>query len=173
MPVPLNTADLSTAVRLTPLVSIDLIIRDSSKRVLLGLRTNEPAKGVYFVPGGRIWKDERIRDAFARILKSETNYSSTIDQARFRGPHEHFYQENRFGDPISRSRRARRFMAKTSAHSNYDSAFGDGGNWRWYDRLRQWSWWPPIFSTQLRLRSRSCGRSVDDGRPGLSRYRPH
>ena len=80
-------------------MSIDLIIRDSSKRVLLGLRTNEPAKGVYFVPGGRIWKDERIRDAFARILKSETNYSSTIDQARFRGPHEHFYQENRFGDP--------------------------------------------------------------------------
>ena len=71
-PSPLNHADLSVAVRLGPIVAIDLIIRDESDRVLLGFRTNEPAKGVYFVPGGRIWKDERISDAFERILKAET-----------------------------------------------------------------------------------------------------
>ena len=98
-PSPLNHADLSVAVRLGPIVAIDLIIRDDSDRVLLGFRTNEPAKGVYFVPGGRIWKDERISDAFERILKAETNYAGTFDQARFRGVHEHFYETNRFGEP--------------------------------------------------------------------------
>jgi hypothetical protein len=37
-----------------PLVSFDLIIRDPDGRALLRLRTNDPAKGFYFVPGGRI-----------------------------------------------------------------------------------------------------------------------
>src|SRR5258708_1070297 len=96
---PLNHADLSTVVRLTPLVSIDLVIRDPSDRVLLGLRANELAKGFYFVPGGGVWKDERLPDAYARILKSETGYVSTFDRARFLGVYEHFYEVNRFGDP--------------------------------------------------------------------------
>jgi colanic acid biosynthesis protein WcaH len=99
MPTPLSHADLNEVVRLTPLVSIDLVIRDPGDRVLLGLRTNEPAKGVYFVPGGRIWKDERFADAFARILKTETGYVSTIAQARLIGVYEHFYKTNRFNDP--------------------------------------------------------------------------
>jgi colanic acid biosynthesis protein WcaH len=51
------------------------------------------------VPGGRIFKDERISDAFARVLKAETNYDNTIDQAQFRGVYEHFYEVNRFGAP--------------------------------------------------------------------------
>lgn len=48
-------------VRLAPLVSIDLIIRAAKQNVLVALRTNEPARGVYFVPGGRIRKDETKR----------------------------------------------------------------------------------------------------------------
>jgi colanic acid biosynthesis protein WcaH len=58
-------------VRLAPLVSIDLIIRDDEQNVLVALRTNEPAKGVYFVPGGCIRKNETIENAFARILKKK------------------------------------------------------------------------------------------------------
>ena len=64
--------DFAQVVRLAPLVSIDLIIRDPIQDVLVALRTNEPAKGFYFVPGGRICKDETIQAAFIRILKVET-----------------------------------------------------------------------------------------------------
>ena len=94
----LNHADLSTVVRLAPLVAIDLIIRNGSDEVLLGLRNNEPAKGFYFVPGGMILKNERLRDAFARFVKNETNYSAKFEDASLLGAYEHFYANNRFGD---------------------------------------------------------------------------
>ena len=85
-------------VRLAPLVSIDLIIRNARGEVLLGLRNNEPAKGLFFVPGGIIRKQERLHEAFARILKRETNYDARLEDARLLGVYEHFYDANSFGD---------------------------------------------------------------------------
>jgi colanic acid biosynthesis protein WcaH len=76
-----------------------LIVRDRAGRVLLGLRNNEPAKDFYFVPGGRIFKDERLRDAFARILTYETAIDAPCESATFRGVYEHFYANNRFAEP--------------------------------------------------------------------------
>jgi colanic acid biosynthesis protein WcaH len=64
----LDEQTFEQVVRSTPLCSIDLILRDPDARTLVGLRTNEPAKGFYFVPGGIIRKDERMADAFRRIL---------------------------------------------------------------------------------------------------------
>jgi colanic acid biosynthesis protein WcaH len=94
----LSAADFHTVVRLAPLVSIDLIIRNPQDEVLLGLRANEPAKGFYFVPGGIVLKHERLREAFARILKRETNCEGRIEDARLLGAFEHFYEANRFAD---------------------------------------------------------------------------
>jgi hypothetical protein len=48
---------------------------------------------------------------------------------------------------------------------------GDDGSRRWPAGLRQWSHGPPVFSARFRLRSRSCSRSVDGHRPGLSGHR--
>ncbi len=98
-PTLLSHADLHTVVRLAPLIAIDFIIRNPRRDVLLGLRNNEPAKGSYFVPGGMILKNERLTDAFARILKRETNFDASIGDARLLGAYEHFYEVNRFGDP--------------------------------------------------------------------------
>ena len=94
----LSLADLSTVVRLAPLVAIDLIIRNGDGEVLLGLRNNEPAKGFYFVPGGMILKNERLGEAFARLVKNETNLSAALEDARLLGAYEHFYANNRFGE---------------------------------------------------------------------------
>ena len=94
----LSLADLSTVVRLAPLVAIDLIIRNGDGEVLLGLRNNEPAKGFYFVPGGMILKNERLSEAFARLVKNETNLSAALEDARLLGAYEHFYANNRFGE---------------------------------------------------------------------------
>jgi colanic acid biosynthesis protein WcaH len=97
-PAPLGPADFHTVVRLAPLVSIDLIIRNPQREVLLGLRANEPAKGFYFVPGGIVLKHERLSEAFARILKRETNCEARLKDARLLGAYEHFYDKNSFGD---------------------------------------------------------------------------
>jgi colanic acid biosynthesis protein WcaH len=91
--------EFACIVRCAPLLSIDLIIRDADRRVLVGLRTNEPAKNYYFVPGGVVRKNETIELAFARILRAETGCRANHGEARFLGAFQHFYSTNRFGDP--------------------------------------------------------------------------
>jgi colanic acid biosynthesis protein WcaH len=95
----LNDIEFAQVVRSTPLISVDLILRDPDKKVLVGLRTNEPAKGFYFVPGGIILKNETIAAAFARILHSELGCQVSFEKARFVGIFEHFYSANRFANP--------------------------------------------------------------------------
>jgi colanic acid biosynthesis protein WcaH len=92
----LKQSDFADIVRLTPLVSIDLILRSPEGRVLVGRRKNEPAKNTFFVVGSRITKNETIAAAFERIAREELGIQLHISQARFRGAFEHFYTTNRF-----------------------------------------------------------------------------
>ena len=92
-------ADFMQVVRDTPLVSIDLIVHDPAGAVLVGLRTNPPAKGYWFVPGGRIFKDERKADAFVRIARAELGLDLAERGARFLGVFEHLYADNAFDMP--------------------------------------------------------------------------
>lgn len=90
----LKRDELAQVVKLAPLVSIDLIIEDNQGRVLLGMRTNEPAKGCWFVPGGRILKNERISQAFERVVKNELGLDLDYNRAQFVGVFEHIYSTN-------------------------------------------------------------------------------
>ena len=92
----LEPGDFETVVRLTPLVAIDMIVRSSEGRVLVGHRTNEPAKGCFFVPGGRITKNETLAAAFRRISLAELGVEKQIEEARFLGVFEHLYSTNHF-----------------------------------------------------------------------------
>ncbi|HEY4075292.1 MAG TPA: GDP-mannose mannosyl hydrolase [Rhizomicrobium sp.] len=96
---PLTPEQFCSIVRHTPLVSIDLVIQDGDGHVLVGHRTNEPAKGVYFVPGGIIRKDERLDEAFYRILLGETGLTIPRSEAEPLGVFEHFYPTNRYSEP--------------------------------------------------------------------------
>jgi colanic acid biosynthesis protein WcaH len=84
----------------SPLVSIDLVMLHGG-RVLLGRRLNRPAQGYWFVPGGRIRKDECLADAYQRITTSELGFALRYDQAKFCGIYEHFYNDSIFGDKPS------------------------------------------------------------------------
>ena len=86
-------------VRVSPLVSVDLVVRDPSGRTLVGLRNNEPAKDCWFVPGGRICKGERITDAFERVDREELGAPVPHDSARLLGVYEHLYETNFAGHP--------------------------------------------------------------------------
>ena len=82
-------------VRLTPLISIDLIVVDDRGRVLLGRRVNRPARGTWFVPGGRIRKDESLNGAFSRIVLEELGLENVSQNtACFPGVFEHHYDDN-------------------------------------------------------------------------------
>jgi colanic acid biosynthesis protein WcaH len=97
----LNKAEFSNVIAATPLVSIDLVIENLSNEVLLGYRKNRPAQGYWFVPGGRILKDECMDDAFKRLTLAELGTEFSRCQAGFLGPYEHFYEDFVFGEGVS------------------------------------------------------------------------
>lgn len=92
-----------SVIQHTPLISIDLIVRNEKGEVLLGKRVNAPAKGYWFVPGGRVRKNETLDDAFVRLVREELGIESGITRAdaKFLGVFEHFYDDCVFGDDIS------------------------------------------------------------------------
>ena len=92
----MNTEKLSeeiwkTCVDSIPIFGIDMIIFSQKFGVLMGRRINNPAKGKLFVPGGRVYKNERIIDAFNRILLSETGLNFPFNKTTSMGLYEHFY----------------------------------------------------------------------------------
>lgn len=54
-----------------PIVCVDVVILHQDK-VLLCLRTSEPAKGLYWLPGGRVNKGESLLEAAKRKVLQET-----------------------------------------------------------------------------------------------------
>ncbi|PTQ89767.1 GDP-mannose mannosyl hydrolase [Agitococcus lubricus] len=83
-----------TVVRDTPLVSIDLVVKDAEGKILLGYRKNSPAKGYWFVPGGRICKNETLDQAFARITLTELGIALKRETAILLGLYDHIYTDN-------------------------------------------------------------------------------
>ena len=83
-----------TVIQHTPLVAIDLIVENSVGEILLGKRCNRPAQRQWFVPGGRITKDETIPAAFSRLTEVELGLSIPMDRALFQGVYEHHYPDN-------------------------------------------------------------------------------
>ena len=90
-----------TVIASTPLVSIDLIVRNKAGEYLLGYRHNKPAQGFWFVLGGRILKDEPMHIAFARLVKDELGINVELHDAAFNGVYEHFYDDYVFGDEVT------------------------------------------------------------------------
>ncbi|HAH56817.1 MAG TPA: GDP-mannose mannosyl hydrolase, partial [Bacteroidales bacterium] len=68
---------------------------------LLGLRKNQPAQGYWFVPGGRVQKNETLDIAFQRLVQEELGVKLERSQAQFNGLFEHFYKESIFGEYVS------------------------------------------------------------------------
>ena len=81
-------------IEATPLVSIDLVIRNPSNKVLLGKRNNRPAMGYWFVPGGRIFKNEKINQALKRISEVELGQDLSTKAPSLLGAYDHIYEDN-------------------------------------------------------------------------------
>jgi len=97
----LSQQAFATVVESTPLISIDLIVENEEGEILFGKRTNRPAQGFWFVPGGRVQKDESLADAFARLTEAEMGLSLPITAGQFHGVWQHFYDDNFSGENFS------------------------------------------------------------------------
>ena len=83
-----------TVIDLTPLISIDILIKKGNK-ILLGRRVNKPAQGYFFSIGGRINKNESIDNAMARVALNELNIDLK-STPEFIGLFEHFYDDSMY-----------------------------------------------------------------------------
>jgi colanic acid biosynthesis protein WcaH len=97
----LDSKNFKTIVENTPLVSIDLcIICDS--QILLGKRSNEPLRGIWFTPGGRILKNETWQDCLRRVASSELLLEvRDPNDFRLMGVWDHFYENSAVDEGIS------------------------------------------------------------------------
>lgn len=91
-----------SVVDLAPLVAVDLVLVRNFREVLLGLRRNRPAQDFWFVPGGRILKNEKISEALVRVSEAELRLGDEIRSGelcpRLIGSFEHFYPDCFAGD---------------------------------------------------------------------------
>ncbi|WP_256302103.1 GDP-mannose mannosyl hydrolase, partial [Haloarchaeobius salinus] len=104
-------AEWETIVRNVPIVSVDLVVR-SPDGVVLGKRVNEPAKGEWFVPGGRLHKHERLNEAVHRLAREELGVDDvTIEESL--GAYEHLYDTSDVDDGSGKHYLANGFLVET------------------------------------------------------------
>jgi colanic acid biosynthesis protein WcaH len=95
----LDKATFLQVVDKTPLVSVDLIVVRDQREVLLGFRNNRPAQGFWFVPGGRVLKNEKIDDALRRVAGAELGLPEVFAfSPRLLGVFQHFCPDSFAGD---------------------------------------------------------------------------
>lgn len=97
----LDATTFETVVASTPLISIDLLVKNKKGEYLLGFRKNRPAQGYWFVPGGRVQKNETLDAAFQRLVQEELGVKFERSQAQYNGVFEHFYKDSIFGEHVS------------------------------------------------------------------------
>jgi colanic acid biosynthesis protein WcaH len=119
----------STVIESTPLVSIDLIVKNNQNQVLLGKRNNRPAQGYWFVPGGRIYKDEKLSDAFNRITSDELGISYNLSDGKYLGLYEHFYTDNVFSEEFSMHYVVQGFELVTQSELKLDTIQHNSYQW--------------------------------------------
>lgn len=97
----LSLKQFEAVVRNTVLVGIDLLLINERGEVLVGMRRSAPARGLLFVPGGRVRKGESLAEALQRVVKRETGLEVSPQDAVLQGVYDHFYEDSFFGPEIS------------------------------------------------------------------------
>lgn len=77
-----------------PVLCMDCIVVHKGKYLLVK-RKNRPLKGEYWLPGGRVYKNETLEQAAIRKMKEEIGLDVKI--IKLAGFHEFLYEENEFG----------------------------------------------------------------------------
>lgn len=83
--------DFLKATSLTQILCCDILVEDSKKRFLVGNRKNPPAQNTLFVPGGRIFKGECLKNGIDRVMEKELGSKFDYD---FIGIYEHIYKND-------------------------------------------------------------------------------
>jgi colanic acid biosynthesis protein WcaH len=94
----IETEEYENILDKLPISCIDIILKNKKGDFLILKRSNEPAKGKWWIPGGRIYKNENFEIAAKRKIKEETG----LDSFNFKnlGVVETIFKTGPFGKPI-------------------------------------------------------------------------
>ena len=107
----IDDQDWRTIVSNMPIPSVDLLIK-CPEGIVLGKRTNEPARGEWFNPGGRIHKGEPLEAAVHRIAEEELGIEISIDRSL--GVYDHFYDTSDVPESGGKHYIAHAYLVSTS-----------------------------------------------------------
>jgi colanic acid biosynthesis protein WcaH len=83
--------------KVLPIACVDLLIK-YDKGIILCKRKNSPAKGRFWLPGGRILKGESLEQAVKRKLKEETGLRAK--SIKFIGTYTNYFKRGFYGFPF-------------------------------------------------------------------------
>lgn len=91
-----RTRAIENAMVVAPLVSVGLVVK-RGQEVLLSMRNHQSEQSSWFVPGGRILKNEPIQSALARIAETELGLGAALAEGeivpQWLGAFEHFHAD--------------------------------------------------------------------------------
>ncbi|MFZ0686363.1 MAG: NUDIX domain-containing protein [Terriglobales bacterium] len=119
--------------RLTPLLSVDLLIQDDSERTLLAWRDDEAYGPGWHVPGGIIRYKERALDRLHAVARAELGAEVTCEPVPL-AVVEHVKQESRKrGHVVSLLHRCR-LLSPPDERLRFNPAVPKPGHWQWHAR---------------------------------------
>jgi len=95
----LSENDYKKAYFLVPIPCVDILVTSGSN-FLLEKRINEPAKGEWFFPGGRIYKGELVGEALERKIKEELGISAVSKDFELITIEDHIFESGMLGGEI-------------------------------------------------------------------------
>lgn len=95
-PKELPKGSYHTIIKYMPIACVDIVIFYNGK-FLMGKRRNKPARGQWWLPGGRVWKGETQERAVRRKVFEETGLKVT--KAKFLGVVDALFPDSMFHTP--------------------------------------------------------------------------
>lgn len=115
-----------------PIPCVDLVVHHKGK-VLLLLRNDEPAKGKWWLPGGRVHKNEKLKDAAFRKVREETGLNVSVEKRI--GVYETMFGKSPFGTGVHNVTVG--FLVKVTDKKLQIRLDRTSKNFRWIDNLEE------------------------------------
>src|SRR5205809_1088986 len=92
----LPSEEYKAVLSIVPIICVDCLVVNENGEYLLVKRANPPLKGEYWVPGGRLYNNERILDAVHRKMREEIGIE--VDVVTIAGILEFFDSSNEYSE---------------------------------------------------------------------------
>jgi colanic acid biosynthesis protein WcaH len=134
----LPESDYKKVMESMPVVCIDCLVQNDEGEFLLVKRMNEPLKNEFWVPGGRLFKHERLHDAVRRKMREELGIDVRI--VRNLGFFEEFFDKT--AQNATGGFHAISFLYLVKPLGNEISLDRQSSDWGWFrdlpERLREY-----------------------------------